>query len=185
MSRIGKKIIIIPAGVTAKVEADKIVVTGPKGALEQVIPTELSCVVKDNTVSVTTGRVDLFSKALHGLIRSLIANMIIGVTSGFSKTLEIHGTGYRASLEGENLKLLVGFSHPVIVKPNKGIKFQVEGTSVIKISGFDKQLVGQVTASIRDIRKVEPYKGKGIRYQGEIVRKKAGKAAKAGAAGGA
>ncbi len=185
MSRVGKKLIEIPQGVTAKIEAGKVVIIGPKGTLEQKFRSELNCTLKDNKIAVERKADDLLSKSLHGLTRTLIANMIEGVTKGFYKTLEIQGTGYRASMEGENLKIIVGFSHPVIVKPPAGIKFQVEGTAIIKILGADKQLVGQMAAAIRNVKKVEPYKGKGIRYQGEKVRRKAGKAAKAGAAAGA
>lgn len=185
MSKIGNKTIIIPEGVTANLIADEIAISGPKGNLKQHIHRMLKCELKNNQITIARINDEIIAKSVHGLTRTLVANMIEGVTKGFSKALEIHGTGYRASLEGENLKLLVGFSHPVIVKPDKGIKFQVEGTNVIKVSGADKQLVGQVAASIRTIKKVEPYKGKGIRYQGEKVRRKAGKAAKAGAAGGA
>ena len=121
------------------------------------------------------------ARSLHGVSRTLIANMVKGVVEGYFKTLELHGTGYRVSKEGNNLKLLVGFSHPVIIEPPEGIKFEVEGKDVIKVSGIDKQLVGQTAASIRDIRKPDAYKGKGIRYQGEEVKTKPGKAAKAGA----
>jgi len=185
MSRIGKQPIVIPPQVTIEISDYKVMVKGPKGQLEQQVLPEIKVEVKDNkiyfTKTVETRRAGCF----HGLFRTLVANNILGVTQGFFKTLELHGTGYRASIEDNKLKILIGFSHPVIIEPVEGIQFEVEDNNIIKISGIDKQLVGQVAAKIRDIRKPEPYKGKGIRYQGEKVRRKAGKAAKSGAEAGA
>lgn len=182
MSRVGKKPIPVPQKVTVKTTEGKVIVSGPKGQLELKLEPEIKAEIKDNQVLVERQAETKSAKSLHGLTRTLIDNMIKGVTQGFSKTLELQGTGYRVSLEGGNLKLLVGFSHPVIVEPLPGIQFQVEGNNIIKVSGIDKQLVGQVSASIRSIKKPDPYKGKGIRYQGEKVKKKPGKAAKVGAA---
>lgn len=182
MSRVGKKPIEIPQEVTVKTTEGKVIVSGSKGQLELKLEPEIKAEIKDNQVLVERQAETKSAKSLHGLTRTLIDNMIKGVTQGFSKTLELQGTGYRVSLEGNNLKLLVGFSHPIIVEPLPGIQFQVEGNNIIKVSGIDKQLVGQVSASIRSIKKPDPYKGKGIRYQGEKVKKKPGKAAKVGAA---
>lgn len=180
MSRIGKKPIEVPKEVTVKIKNGIVVVSGPKGQLEQKIRQELNLSFKDNQLLVQRQSETKLAKSLHGLIRSLIVNMIEGVTNGFSKTLELQGTGYRVALEGEDLKISIGFSHPVIVKPLLGINFELEGNNIIKIIGADKQLVGQVAAEIRSIKKPDVYKGKGIRYLGEQVRKKPGKTAKAG-----
>lgn len=181
MSRIGKKPIEISQEVTIKITDGKVIVVGPKGQLEQEIRPEIKVEIKNNKVIVGRKLESKLAKSLHGLTRTLIANMIEGVTKGFSKTLELHGTGYRALLEEGNLKLTLGFSHPVVVKPPQGIQFQLEGNNVIKVLGIDKQLVGQVAAGIRSIKKPDSYKGKGIRYQNELIRKKPGKAAKVGA----
>ena len=184
MSKIGKQPIKIPEGVTVEKDSNEIVIKGPKGSLTLKIRPELE--VKKNTeqIEVVRKKQNRLSRCLHGLSRTLIANMIKGVTEGFEKTLELHGVGYRAFLEGEGLKITVGFSHPVLFKQVEGIKFQVEGLNLIKISGCDKQLVGQIAAQIKAIKPPEPYKGKGIRYQNEVVKLKPGKAAKTGAAGG-
>lgn len=183
MSRIGRKPIIIPEGVTVKNKDGIFKVAGPKGDLKIHLRPEIKVEVKENQVLVKRQKDDKLSRALHGLSRALIANMIEGVTAGFTRVLKLVGTGYRVAKEGENLNLSVGFSHPVIVEPLAGIKFEVEGNETIKISGIDKALVGQMAAKIRSIRPPEPYKGKGIRYQGEEVKLKPGKAGKAGTAG--
>ncbi|MFC1711316.1 50S ribosomal protein L6 [Patescibacteria group bacterium] len=178
MSRVGNQPINIPENVTVNLTDNKVVVIGSKGQLEQIIRSEVKVEINDKEIVVSRKSESKLAKSLHGLTRTLISNMIEGVEKGFEKTLELHGTGYRVSLEGKNLKILVGFSHPVVIEPLENIEFQVEDNKIIKILGIDKQLVGQVTASIRDIRKPEPYKGKGIRYKNEKIRRKAGKAAK-------
>lgn len=183
MSKIGKQPIKITEGVTVQITDNKVVVSGPKGQLKQKIQPGIEVKITDGQIVILRKSEDKKTKALHGLTRSLIANMIEGVTNGFLKILEIKGTGYRANIEGDELKLKLGFSHPVIVKPPVGIKFEVKGNNVIKVFGIDRQLVGQVAASIRDIHKPEPYKGKGIRYKGEVVRRKQGKVVKAGFGG--
>jgi large subunit ribosomal protein L6 len=178
MSRIGKQPIEIPAGVKVEVEGSRITVTGPKGTLEQGVSRDMKVDVHDGQVRVARPSDEREHKALHGLTRSLIANMVEGVTEGFEKRLEIHGVGYRAALKGSDLELQVGYSHPVTVNPPQGIEFEVPAPNRVVIRGIDKQLVGEVAADIRKVRKPEPYKGKGIRYEGEYVRKKSGKAAK-------
>lgn len=183
MSRIGKKPISIPEKVTVEIKAGVVKVVGPKGELKQDLRPEIKVEIKNDQVLVSQKVKTKLSRSLHGLTRTLIANMIKGVTEGWSRTLKLVGTGYRVKLEEENLILTVGFSHPVEVKPARGIKFEVKGNDTINISGTDKALVGQVAAKIRKIRPPEPYKGKGIRYEGEEVRRKPGKAAKIGAAG--
>jgi large subunit ribosomal protein L6 len=181
MSRIGRQPIKIPENVTLEVKEGEVRVEGPKGNLTQRVRPELKVVIKEGQVLVSRRAESKLGKSLHGLTRTLIANMIEGVSQGWEKRLEMHGTGYRASLEGESLVLTVGFSHPVKIKPAEGITFQVEGNDKIIVAGSDKALVGQVAAQIRRIRPPEPYKGKGIRYEGEKVRLKPGKAAKVGA----
>ena len=178
MSRIGRQPIAIPSGVEVKVDGARVSVKGPKGTLEQTMHPDMTVAVDDGTVVVTRPSDEREHRALHGLTRSLVANMVEGVTNGYAKTLEIQGVGYRAALKGSTLEIAVGFSHPVVVEPPKGVSFEVPQPTRIIISGTDKQLVGQIAANIRAIRKPDPYKGKGIRYQGEYVRKKAGKAAK-------
>lgn len=182
MSRIGRQPVPIPEGVTVKIKGGEVKVVGPKGELSQEVRQEIKVQIKNNQVLVSRKGDNKLGRFLHGTIRTLIANMIKGVTEGWSKTLKLVGTGYRAKLEGENLVLSVGFSRPVEVKPIKGIKFEVKGNDTIEVSGVDKALVGQVAAKIRKIRPPEPYKGKGIRYENEEVRRKPGKAAKIGAA---
>jgi large subunit ribosomal protein L6 len=178
MSRIGRMPIPIPSGVEVKVEGAHVTVKGPKGTLEQDVHPEMTVAVDDGNVVVSRPSDERDHRALHGLTRSLVANMVEGVTNGYAKTLEIQGVGYRAALKGSNLEIAVGFSHPVVVEPPQGVSFEVPQPTRIVISGTDKQLVGQIAANIRAIRKPDPYKGKGIRYTGEYVRKKAGKAAK-------
>jgi large subunit ribosomal protein L6 len=186
MSRIGKKPITVPKGVNITIsESNYAVVKGPKGTLEQQLPAPIQISQEDGTVNVERPSDAREHKALHGLTRTLLANMVIGVTDGFTRTLEILGIGYRASREGKNVVLQVGFSHPVRVTPPEGITFEVldrksanEPQQVI-VRGIDKQLVGEEAAKMRNIRPPEPYKGYGIKYQGERVRRKAGKTGKA------
>ena len=176
MSRVGKEPIVIPSGVTVDLTgAPHIRVTGAKGALERDLNPEMSVAVEENTVVVTRPSDQPSHRSLHGLTRALINNMVVGVSTGYERVLEIEGVGYRASLQGKSLNLVVGHSHPVVVEPPSGIEFAVEGTQVIKVSGINKELVGQTAANIRAWRKPEPYKGKGIRYRGEHIRRKEGK----------
>ena len=179
MSRIGKRPVPLPKGVTAHVDGQRITIKGPKGELGRTIHAELSMAVEDVGVVVKRPSDESRHKALHGLTRTLVANMVEGVTKGYQKTLEIQGVGYKAEPKGQEIQLLVGFSHPVRYKPPQGIKIAIENNTVVKIEGMDKELVGQVAAEIRSVRPPEPYKGKGIRYQGEQVRRKAGKTAQA------
>lgn len=178
MSRKGKVPIELPEGVTLKVLEKNVHVSGPKGELSCVLAKEIDVKVKDAIVKVTPKNTTRKAKTLHGTTRSLIANMVHGVTQGWNKTLELVGTGYRAELSGEDLILSVGYSHPVKIKVPEGVEFQVEKTQVT-VLGIDKELVGQVAAEIRRVRPPEPYKGKGIKYKDEEVRRKPGKAAKA------
>jgi large subunit ribosomal protein L6 len=182
MSRIGKQPIPIPDGVTVEVGDGVVDVKGPGGALTQAFDTDISISIEDGEVVVRRPTDEREHRALHGLYRSLIANMVEGVTKGYEKRLEIQGVGYRAALKGSGLELQLGFSHPVEVPAPEGITFEVPAPNRISVKGIDKQLVGETAARIRRIRKPEPYKGKGIRYEGEYVRKKAGKAAKGAAA---
>ncbi|MDE3025947.1 MAG: 50S ribosomal protein L6 [Acidobacteriota bacterium] len=177
MSRIGRKPIEVPAGVTVTVDPGRVQVAGPLGTLRQQVPTRMQIAHEDGSVVVTrpTERGD--DRALHGLTRTLIANMVEGVTKGFEKRLEIQGVGYRAALKGSDLELNVGYSHPVTIKPRTGISFEVPAPTQIVVKGTDKQQVGQTAAEIRKVRPPEPYKGKGIRYEGEFVRRKVGKRA--------
>jgi large subunit ribosomal protein L6 len=179
MSRIGKQPIPIPSGVEVRVADSRVSVKGSKGSLALELHPAMSVAITDGNVVVSRPTDESLHRALHGLTRSLIANMVEGVTNGYSKTLEIQGVGYRAALKGTTLEIAVGYSHPVIVEAPAGITFEVPQPNRIIVSGTDKQAVGQVAANIRAIRKPDPYKGKGIRYQGEYVRKKAGKAGKA------
>ncbi len=178
MSRIGKLPIPLPAGVTVAIDGQNVSVKGPKGELALTVSEPIKVTLEDNSVIVSRPDDEAKSKSLHGLSRTLIANNVHGVSTGFTKTLEIVGTGYRAAAKGSNLELALGFSHPVVIEPPKGITLTVEGNTKIIISGVDKQAVGEVAANIRKIRKPEPYKGKGIRYEGERVRRKAGKSGK-------
>jgi large subunit ribosomal protein L6 len=178
MSRIGKLPIELPAGVSVTVAGQAVTVKGPKGELDLTVAEPIRVAVEENTVLVTRPNDESTSKALHGLTRTLIANNVHGVSQGFSKALEIVGTGYRAAAKGSSIELALGFSHPVVVNPPAGITLTVEGNTKIVVSGIDKQAVGEVAANIRKIRKPEPYKGKGVRYEGERVRRKAGKSGK-------
>jgi large subunit ribosomal protein L6 len=179
MSRIGKAPITVPAGVDVTVDGRRISVKGPKGTLERQIPGTITISQEGDTLTVERPNDENKVKAMHGLTRSLVSNMVIGVTEGFKKNLEIVGVGYRAEAQGPNaLRLNLGFSHPVDVKAPEGITFEVPAQTQIVVSGIDKEVVGQVAADIRSIRKPEPYKGKGVRYAGERVLRKAGKAGK-------
>ena len=177
MSRVGKNPITLPKGVEVRIEGPQITVKGPKGELSREIDREMSVGQQDGIVTVSRPSDQTRHRAMHGLTRSLIQNMVTGVSEGFSKTLEMQGVGYRAQMQGQNLSLSVGYSHPVEVQPQPGIQFEVEGTSKITIKGANKEQVGQVAADVRKIRPPEPYKGKGIRYAGEYVRRKVGKRA--------
>jgi len=182
MSRIGKQPVQIPDGVEVTVAEDNTVtVSGPRGTLSQRMHADVRISKEDGVVRVERPSDEGFHRSLHGLTRSLIANMVHGVTRGFERSLEIVGVGYRAQMKGRDLEISVGFSHPVVVRCPEGIEFEVPTPTRIAVRGSDKQLVGEVAANIRKIRKPEPYKGKGIRYEGEFVRKKAGKAAKGAA----
>ena len=178
MSRIGKQPIEIPSGVEVAIDGTRVTVKGPRGTLEQTFHPEIRIVRDDGAIKVERPSDEGFHRSLHGLSRTLIANMVEGVTKGYEKRLEIVGVGYRAALKGKDLELALGFSHPVSVPAPEGIEFEVPAPNRITIRGNDKQAVGEITANIRKIRKPEPYKGKGVRYEGEYVRKKAGKAAK-------
>jgi len=178
MSRIGYKPVDLPDGVDVKVDGSVVTVKGSKGELARTFHERIGFDLDDGVVNVTRPDDARESRALHGLSRALLANMVMGVSDGFRKELEIHGVGYRASLKGSDIELLVGFSHPVIVEAPEGITFEVPEPTRIVISGIDKEQVGQIAANIRKVRPPEPYKGKGIRYVGEYVRRKAGKAGK-------
>ena len=175
MSRVGKVPVTIPTGVTVAVEDDVVRVKGPKGELFMHVLAGTVVTIESGEARVTSERIR--RNPAFGTMRAQIANMVAGVTAGFSKVLEIVGTGYRASMDGKNLVLQVGYSHPVVVQPPEGITFKVESPTRLVVSGFDKALVGQIAANIRDVRPPEPYKGKGIKYEGEYIRRKAGKAA--------
>ena len=177
MSRIGRAPIQIPAGVDVTIEGNKVAVKGPKGSLAMDVHPKMTVNLEEGVMTVTRPDDTGPSRSLHGLTRTLLANMVTGVTSGFEKKLEIQGVGYRASLKGSDLEILVGYSHPVVVVPPENIEFAVPVPTQILVKGADKQRVGQVAAEIRAIRKPEPYKGKGIRYDGEVVRRKVGKRA--------
>ena len=177
MSRIGKTPIEIPAGVSVSLSPGRVMVNGPLGELSQSIPQRIAVQQKDGELVVTRPTERGEDRALHGLARSLVANMVEGVTKGFQKVLEIQGVGYRAALRGTDLELNVGFSHAVVMKAPQGITFEVPAPNQVVVKGIDKQRVGQVAAEVRAVRPPEPYKGKGIRYEGEYVRRKVGKRA--------
>ncbi|MDP1808123.1 MAG: 50S ribosomal protein L6 [Actinomycetota bacterium] len=178
MSRIGRKPIDIPAGVDVVIEGKKVTAKGPNGELSGVFADVLGIERVDNEILVTRPTDEPVHRSLHGLTRSLINNMVVGVSTGFNKTLEIVGVGYRAAKKGEGIEIAAGYSHPVIIDPIKGINFEVPIPTRIVVSGADKQMVGEVAAKIRAVRKPEPYKGKGIKYQDEKIRRKVGKTAK-------
>ncbi|GAB2509002.1 50S ribosomal protein L6 [Paramicrobacterium agarici] len=178
MSRIGKLPIDIPAGVDVTINGQSVTVKGPKGELSLTVAEPIVAKVDDGQIVVSRPDEERESRSLHGLTRTLINNNIIGVTTGYSKGLEVVGTGYRVQQKGSNVEFALGFSHPVVVEPPAGITFTVEGNNKLTVSGIDKQAVGETAANIRKIRRPEPYKGKGVRYAGEVIRRKAGKAGK-------
>lgn len=186
MSRIGKMPVTVPGGVTVSINKGNFIkVQGPKGQLEQQFPTEISIEQVDGEVRVSRPTDHKNHRALHGLSRALLNNMVIGVSQGFTRVLDIEGVGYRSAMSGKNLVVFVGYSHPVEIIPPDGISFEVDKTGrQITITGIDKQVVGQIAAEVRGLRPPEPYKGKGIRYRGEFVRQKAGKSGKVGGKGG-
>ncbi len=171
--------ITVPQGVDVRIEGTRVTVKGPRGELSRDLNAEMRIEQKDGQVIVSRPSEQPRHRAMHGLTRTLVANMIAGVTDGFSKTLELQGVGYRAQMQGQNLVLAIGYSHPVNIPPPPGIEFEVDGTSKIIVKGINREHVGQTAADVRKIRPPEPYKGKGIRYAGEYVRRKAGKAGKA------
>jgi len=175
MSRIGRKPVAVPKGVSVAVDGHQVSVKGPRGELKRTVHHEMKIALAGEQVTVTRPSDEARHKALHGLTRTLIQNMVDGVNKGFSRTLEIQGVGYKAEAKSGGLQLALGFSHPVSYPAPPGIKFTVDNNTIVKIEGPDKELVGQVAAEIRNLRKPEPYKGKGVRYQGETVRRKAGK----------
>ena len=178
MSRIGKIPVQVPAGVDVTISGSLVTVKGPKGTLEHAVPAPITVAQEDGTLVVSRPDDERSSRALHGLTRTLLANLVTGVTQGYEKKLEIVGTGYRVTAKGGDLEFALGFSHPVVVKAPEGIAFAVESPTKFTVTGIDKQQVGEVAANIRKIRKPEPYKGKGVRYAGEVVRRKAGKSGK-------
>ena len=178
MSRIGRLPITVPSGVDVSIDGRQVTVKGPKGELSHVVAEPITVEHADGELHVNRPNDERRAKELHGLSRTLVANMIVGVTEGYKKTLEINGTGYRVTARGKDLEFALGFSHPVNVAPPAGITFTVERPTQFTVAGIDKQLVGEVAANIRKIRPPEPYKGKGVKYQGEVIRRKAGKAGK-------
>ncbi|GAA1715185.1 50S ribosomal protein L6 [Isoptericola hypogeus] len=178
MSRIGKLPVPVPAGVDVTISGALVTVKGPKGTLDHTVPAPITVSQDDGTLVVSRPNDERDSRALHGLTRTLLANIVTGVTQGYEKKLEIVGTGYRVTAKGQSLEFALGFSHPVVVSAPEGITFAVESPTKFSVAGIDKQQVGEVAANIRKIRKPEPYKGKGVRYAGEVVRRKVGKAGK-------
>jgi len=177
MSRIGRQPIAVPAGVLVSVDPGRVTVSGPKGELRTAVPQRMKIEQEEGVITVTRPTERGEDRALHGLTRTLVANMVEGVTNGFEKRLEIQGVGYRAAMSGSDLELQVGYSHSVKVRPRQGIEFEVPTPTQVIVRGIDKQMVGQTAAEIRKVRPPEPYKGKGIRYEGEYVRRKVGKRA--------
>lgn len=179
MSRIGRMPVVVPKGVDVKIKGTRVQIKGPKGEMEHTFPAEMKISMDDGAIIVERPSDERTHRALHGMTRALINNMVIGVSSGFEKVLEINGVGYRADVENNDLILHVGYSHPITVEPPEGISFEVDArTRQIKVMGYNKQVVGQVAADIRKVRPPEPYKGKGIKYIDERIRRKAGKAGK-------
>ncbi len=178
MSRIGKRPISIPQKVTITIAEQHVAVKGPKGELSRTLPPEVEVLREGETLVVNRRNESRAARQRHGLCRTLVANMVEGVSQGFQRKLEIQGVGYRAQAQGRNLNLVVGYSHPVLIEPPEGIQFVVEGNTNITVTGIDKEIVGNIAAQIRAVRPPEPYKGKGIRYSGELVRRKAGKTGK-------
>ncbi len=181
MSRIGRQPVTIPSGVKIAIDGPVVTVTGPKGTLSQAVSPDMRIAIDDGTLTVSRPTDGREHRSLHGLTRTLIANMVEGVTNGYEKRLEIVGVGYRAAMKGDDIEFALGYSHSIVFPAPDGIEFEVPAPTRVTVRGIDKQQVGQVAANIRKLRKPEPYKGKGIRYEGEYVRKKAGKAAKGGA----
>ncbi len=180
MSRIGRLPITVPPGVDVTIDGRLVTVTGPKGSLSRSLHPDMTISREDETLVVTRPTEQKMHRQLHGLTRTLVNNMVVGVTDGYRKGLEITGVGYRAALNGRKLTLNLGYSHPIEIDPPEGISFEVENPTRLAVIGIDKELVGQVAASVRSTRKPEPYKGKGVRYSGEYIRRKAGKAGKIG-----
>ena len=178
MSRIGRMPVQVPGGVDVKIDGRLVTVTGPKGTLSHTVAAPIEVALDDGAIAVKRPDDEGPNRALHGLSRTLIANMVTGVTDGYRKTMEIVGVGYRVQARGGNLEFSLGYSHPVTVEPPEGIKFTVETPTRFTVEGIDKQQVGEVAAKIRKLRKPDPYKGKGVRYQGEIVKRKVGKTGK-------
>jgi large subunit ribosomal protein L6 len=178
MSRIGKLPIPVPSGVEVAIDGQQVTVKGPKGSLSHLLSEPITIAQEDGTLNVVRPDDERLSKSLHGLSRTLIANMVVGVTSGYIKNLEIVGTGYRVAAKGGDLEFALGFSHPVVITAPDGISFRVDSPTRFAVEGIDKQKVGEVAANIRKLRKPDPYKGKGVRYQGEVIRRKAGKTGK-------
>lgn len=178
MSRIGKQPVAVPAGVDVSIDGQHVTVKGPKGTLEHTVAEPIAVKLEDGAVSVTRPDDERTSRSLHGLTRTLIDNMVVGVTQGYSKAMEIVGTGYRVVAKGSNLEFSLGYSHTIVVSAPEGITFAVESPTKFSVNGINKQQVGEVAANIRKLRKPEPYKGKGVRYADENVRRKAGKAGK-------
>lgn len=179
MSRIGKVPVPVPASVEVSIDGQHVAVKGPKGQLSHELPAAVT-IERNEDGTIQINRVDdsQEARAMHGLSRTLVNNLVVGVTDGYSKKLEIVGTGYRVQAKGQNLEFALGFSHPVVIEPPEGINFTVESPTAFKVEGIDKQVVGETAANIRKLRKPEPYKGKGVRYEGEFVRRKVGKAGK-------
>lgn len=179
MSRIGRLPVPVPSGVEVTIDGQDVTVKGPKGSLDLTVPAPITVAKgEDGSVEVTRPNDERDSRSRHGLTRSLINNMVVGVTDGYTKKLEIHGTGYRVTAKGSDLEFALGYSHPILVKAPQGITFAVENPTRFSVSGIDKQLVGEVSANIRKLRKPDPYKAKGVRYEGEHIRRKVGKAGK-------
>ena len=178
MSRIGKAPVALPSGVSVAIDGQNVEVKGPKGTLSQVIPAPISVAQEDNEIIVSRPDDHRKNRSLHGLSRSLVNNMVVGVTDGYTVKMEIFGVGYRVQAKGQNLEFSLGYSHPVLIEAPEGITFAVDGNTKFSIAGIDKQQVGQISANIRRLRKDDPYKGKGIRYEGEQIRRKVGKTGK-------
>lgn len=179
MSRIGRLAIAVPSGVDVQIDGATVKVKGPKGQLEHVLAPAISIAKnEDGTLAVTRANDERLSKSLHGLSRTLVNNMVLGVTEGYVKKMELSGTGYRVALKGTALEFALGYSHPIVVDAPEGITFAVESPTKFSVAGIDKQLVGETAAKIRKLRKTDPYKAKGVKYEGEVIRRKAGKAGK-------
>ncbi|MFM8813903.1 MAG: 50S ribosomal protein L6 [Candidatus Limnocylindrus sp.] len=181
MSRIGRKPISVPSGVKVTIDGRTVTVVGPKGTLTRDLPGAIAIAVVGETLQLSRPSDSKTNRSLHGLCRTLVANMVEGVSAGFRKELEIDGVGYRAAKSGNKLTLALGYSHPIEINPPAGISFEVDGQTKVSVLGHDKELVGQIAAEIRSLRKPEPYKGKGVKYENEVIRRKAGKAGKVGA----